>query len=266
MPGVTLQWRDDVVVLLIDRPRAANAISLTTMDELEHALDEALASGPRCLLVRGGRDRVFVSGGDVRELAALRTSDEAAEMARRMRGLLDRIATLPIPTVAAINGHAFGGGAEVAIACDFRIATAHALLAFNQSTLAIMPAWGGIERLVDLVGRSRAMHLLLTGKRIDAAHAYNIGLVDHVAETGQLDDYCATFADALCLAPPRVVAQIKEVVNAVRPNHHPDTRDLAIRSFAEAWTAQEHWDAADRAVAAQAERRSRAERAVNPTT
>jgi len=201
MPDVNLAWHSGTATLVIDRPGAANAFSLGTMDAFESALDEACSARPRCVILRGGGERVFVSGGDVKELAALREPSETARMAHRMRSLLDRIAKLPVPTIAVVNGHALGGGAEVAIACDFRIAASHAVIAFNQSTLAIMPAWGGVERLVDLVGRNQALRLLLTGRRLDAIEARNMGLVDDVVEIDELDQYCAEFVTALTAAP-----------------------------------------------------------------
>ena len=112
-------------------------------------------------MIRGGGDRAFVSGGDLKELAALRTLEEAAGMARRMRTICDRIAAFPAPVIAALNGHALGGGAEVAVAADIRVAADDVKIGFNQVSLAIMPAWGGAERLAALVGRSQA--LLLAG-------------------------------------------------------------------------------------------------------
>ena len=137
--------RAEDVVLTVDRPGARNAISLATMDALGVALD--WVADASALVINGGGDRAFVSGGDLKDLAKLRTHDEATEMALRMRRLCDRIATFPAPVIAALNGHALGGGAEVAVAADIRVAADDVTIAFNQSRLAIMPAWGGAERL-----------------------------------------------------------------------------------------------------------------------
>jgi len=116
------------------------------------------------LVVTGAGTRVFVAGGDLKELAAIRTHDDAVAMAHTMRTVLDRIATLPVPVLAAVNGDAYGGGAEVAVACDIRIAADDVRCGFNQVALGIMPAWGGIERLTALVGRGRALMLMTTGR------------------------------------------------------------------------------------------------------
>ena len=116
---------------------------------------------PEALVIKGAGDKAFVSGGDLKELSALRTEEDAAAMARRMRSICDQLADFPAPVVAALNGHAFGGGAEVAVAADIRVAADDIKIAFNQVQLEIMPAWGGAERLAALVGKSRA--LLLAG-------------------------------------------------------------------------------------------------------
>ena len=147
---VDLEFDDGLAVLTIDRPHARNAISLETMGQLENALDAA--ADARALVIRGAGDRAFVSGGDLKELSALRTEEDASAMAKRMRTICDRLASFPAPVIAALNGHAFGGGAEVAVAADIRVAADDIKIAFNQVELEIMPAWGGAERLAALVG------------------------------------------------------------------------------------------------------------------
>lgn len=159
---IELELADGLAVVTINRPHARNAIALDTMDELDQAIEEA--AGARALVITGAGDRAFVSGGDLKELAALRTVDQAAAMAEKMRGVCDRLAGFPGPVVAALNGHALGGGAEVAVAADIRIAADDVKIGFNQVALAIMPAWGGAERLARLVGRSRALLLAGSGR------------------------------------------------------------------------------------------------------
>ena len=175
---VDLELDDGLAIITIDRPHARNAISLETMDQLEKALDGA--EGASALVITGAGDRAFVSGGDLKELSALRTELEASGMAFRMRTICDRIADFPTPTIAALNGHALGGGAEFAVAADIRLAAEDIKIGFNQVTLEIMPAWGGAERLVTLVGYSKALLLAGTGTVLEAAEAERIGLVDKV--------------------------------------------------------------------------------------
>lgn len=229
-----LELDNGLAVLTIDRPHARNAIALDTMDQLEKALDAA--SGARALVIRGAGDKAFVSGGDLKELSALRTEEEATAMAKRMRSICDQLADFPAPVIAALNGHAFGGGAEVAAAADIRVAASDVNIAFNQVTLEIMPAWGGAERLAALVGKSRALLLAGSGKTIDATEAERIGLFDVVLPRASFEEGWRALATSLARQP---AAEIKRVIKGVSP-------DEAIASFARLWVADAHWQAAER--------------------
>ncbi|WP_210588560.1 enoyl-CoA hydratase/isomerase family protein [Streptomyces sp. GESEQ-35] len=239
---IDLDMDGGLAVITIDRPHARNAISLDAMGELEKALDAAV--GARALVVRGAGDRAFVSGGDLKELAAIRSEDEAAAMAWRMRGICDRLADFPAPVIAALNGHALGGGAEVAVAADIRVAADDIRIGFTQVTLAIMPAWGGAERLAALVGRGRALMLAGSGTVLEAAEAERLGLVDRVLPRDSFEEGWRSLARSLATAP---AGEIKRVVAG------GTSADEAVRAFARLWTADAHWEAADRATA----RRSR---------
>ncbi|MBF6192404.1 enoyl-CoA hydratase/isomerase family protein [Nocardia implantans] len=233
---VDLEMDAGLAVVTINRPHARNAIAPATMDQLEKAIDAAAEA--RALVVTGAGDRAFVSGGDLEELAALRTEEQAAEMARRMRGICDRLAAFPGPVIAALNGHALGGGAEVAVAADIRIAAEDIRIGFNQVSLAIMPAWGGAERLARLVGPGRALMLAGAGTVIDAPSAERIGLVDKVFPRGEFDKGWRAVARSLASAP---AGAIKRVVGGVEPEE-------AIAAFARLWVTDEHWRAADRVM------------------
>jgi len=233
---VELEIDDGLAVVTIDRPHARNAISLETMDQLADALDGA--EGARALVVKGAGDKAFVSGGDLKELAALRTEADAAAMAWKMRSICNRIAMFPGPVLAALNGHALGGGAEVAVAADIRLAADDVKIGFNQSALAIMPAWGGAERLAELVGKSRALLLAGTGSVLNAAEAYRVGLVDVVVPRVEFEDEWRSLARRL--ATPSAV-EIKCVTNGASPEE-------AVAAFARLWVSDEHWAAADRVL------------------
>ncbi|WP_167099626.1 enoyl-CoA hydratase/isomerase family protein [Mycobacterium sp. DL592] len=233
---VDLDWSDDLAVLTIDRPHARNAIALSTMGELEEALDAAAQA--RALVITGGGDRAFVSGGDLKELSALRTHDEAAAMARRMRTICDRIADFPAPVIAALNGHALGGGAEVAVAADIRVAADDVNIGFNQVALGIMPAWGGAERLAQLVGRGRALMLAGSGTILRATEAHQLGLIDRVVPRASFADEWRSLAKSLANRP---AGEIKKVIAGATPQQ-------AIDAFAGLWVSDEHWDAADRVM------------------
>ena len=146
-------------------------------------------------------------------------------MAGHMRTIFDRLAVLPALTIAALNGHALGGGAEVAVACDLRVAAADVTMAFNQSQLSITPAWGGTERLTTLVGRSRALELLLTPRRLTSAEALHIGLVNEVVERDAFDARIDAIATSVARLPATVVLPLKQLVDRVsRPAAHDPRR------------------------------------------
>jgi enoyl-CoA hydratase len=231
---VDVEFDQGLAVLTIDRPHARNAISLDTMDQLEKALDAA--EGASALAITGAGDRAFVSGGDLKELSAIRTVEDAAAMARRMRSICDRLASFPAPVIAALNGHALGGGAEVAVAADIRLAADDIKIGFNQVALEIMPAWGGAERLAALVGKSRALLLAGTGIVLDAVHAERIGLIDQVLPRSTFDEDWRRVARALSGRP---AGEIKRVIAGVSP-------EQAVNAFARLWVRDAHWHAADR--------------------
>ena len=231
---VDLELDDGLAVITIDRPHVRNAISLETMDQFDKALDGA--EGAAALVVTGAGDRAFVSGGDLKELSALRTEREAGAMAWRMRSICDRIAGFDGPTIAALNGHALGGGAEVAVAADIRLAADDIKIGFNQVALEIMPAWGGAERLVELVGFSKALLLAGTGMILTAQEAHSAGLVEHLISRESFDAEWRKLAKALAHRP---AGEIKRVMRGV-------TTTEAVAAFARLWVSDEHWAAADK--------------------
>ncbi|WP_280268843.1 enoyl-CoA hydratase/isomerase family protein [Nocardia wallacei] len=233
---VELELDDEVAVVTINRPEARNAIAPDTMDQLEKAIDAATAA--RALVLTGAGDRAFVSGGDLKELAALRTEAQAAAMAVRMRDVCDRLAAFPGPVIAALNGHALGGGAEVAVAADIRVAADDIRIGFNQVALAIMPAWGGAERLARLVGPGRALLLAGSGTILEAAEAERLGLIDRVLPRAEFAAGWRALAHSLASAPAQ---EIKRVVGGV-------STDEAVAAFARLWVGPEHWAAADRVM------------------
>lgn len=228
-----------LAVLTIDRPHARNAIGLETMAQLQDALDAA--AGAQALVIKGAGDRAFVSGGDLKELSALRTLEDASAMAKRMRSICDQIAAFPAPVIAALNGHAFGGGAEVAVAADIRVAADDIKIAFNQVLLEIMPAWGGAERLAAVVGKSKALLLAGSGIALDAVEAERIGLVDLVFPRASFDSTDGGWRSLARSLARRPAAEVKRVINGASP-------DEAIASFARLWVEDAHWQAAERVM------------------
>jgi len=234
-----------VAVVVIDRPEVRNAIGFATVDELHAALDDVLESGAAVVVVRGGGDRAFVSGGDLKELSAIRTHTDAVAMASRVRGLLDRVASFPLPVIAALNGHALGGGAEVAVAADIRIAADDVKIGFNQVSLGIMPAWGGAERLAQVVGRGRALLAIATGNVYDAKAAHDLGLVDLVVPRATFDDEWQALAGRMAGTAPGTTRAVKAVIAAAAPSINPELEADATDVFARLWMGDAHWAAVE---------------------
>lgn len=234
---VDLELDEGLAVVTIDRPHARNAIAPSTMDELDKVLDAV--AGAKALVITGAGDRAFVSGGDLKQLSAIRTEEDAMAMSLRMRGICDRIAAFPCPVIAALNGHAFGGGAEVAVAADIRVAADDIRIGFNQVALAIMPAWGGAERLAQLVGKGRALMLAGAGTVLDATEAQRVGLLELVLPRAEFVAGWRTLARSLATDPAR---EIKRVMSGAVPEEE------AARAFARLWVSDEHWQAAERVM------------------
>jgi enoyl-CoA hydratase/carnithine racemase len=245
MRDLRLEFERGVATLSIDRPQARNALALRTMAELDEALDAVRAKRSRVLVIRGAGDKAFCAGGDLKELEHMRSGEDAADMARSMRATLDRIPQLAFPVIAAINGDAFGGGAELALACDFRIAAAHARIGLTQITLGLMPAWGVSERLAAMVGRGRALHLLLNGETLAASEALAAGLVEEVVPSELFDERVRELARRIAAAPAAAVAGIKRSVDSVQPHRNPELAAEAIASFTRTWTSPAHWRAVE---------------------
>ena len=252
--GVRTEVDDHVAVVTIDRPEARNAIGFSTVDELGAALDHVLESDAAVLVITGGGDRAFVSGGDLKELGAVRTHEAAVEMASRVRRLLDRVAAFPLPVIAALNGHALGGGAEVAIAADIRIAADDVKIGFNQVSLAIMPAWGGAERLAQVIGRGRAILAITTGELYDAPAAQRLGLLDAVVPRDTFDKEWRELARGMANTAPGAARAIKSVISAAVPAVREDLAPAAADTFARLWIADAHWEAVERMQQKRSER------------
>lgn len=257
--GVELNWDGLVAEIVINNPASRNAISLPVMAELDDILETLESSEARVVLLRGAGERAFISGGDLKDLSVLRDLEPSRAMASRMRKLLDRIASFPLPVICALNGDAYGGGAEVAMACDFRIAAADIRLGFNQVSLAIMPAWGGIERLTLSIGRSRASYLLLTGRILEGEELWTWGIVEEVIQRDHFEQRCKDISHAISNLPAGVISGIRDIVTQTIPAVHPQLANHATTLFANAWISEEHWSAVERQTQIRRENKKRNE-------
>jgi enoyl-CoA hydratase len=186
MENVKTENKDGVLFITIDRPKSLNALNAQTVDELRQAFEAAREDeAVKAVIVTGGGEKAFVAGADINELAKM-TPITGKEVARNGQRTFRAIERFPKPVIAAINGFALGGGCELALACHIRIASEKAQLGLPEVTLGIIPGYGGTQRLARLLGKGRALELILTGDRIGAAEAERIGLVNRVVPADQL--------------------------------------------------------------------------------
>lgn len=204
---------EGITVLTISRPAKLNALSGDVLGELEEAVGQFETDASlRALIVTGAGGKAFVAGGDITELTAL-TPAEAEAYALRGQRLFRRLEMAGKPSIAAINGYALGGGLELALACTLRVAAAGAKLGLPEVRLGVIPGYGGTQRLPRLVGRARALEMVLAGEPVDAAEAHRIGLVDHVVDGTQLIEFARSLAGRILKNGPLAVALAMRAVD-----------------------------------------------------
>ncbi len=183
---VQLARIDEFALLTLDRPEALNALNFATLRELDAALDEIAAGDARALLVTGAGDRAFCAGADIKELMGRSLAARRHDAANGQR-VISRFGGLPMPSIALINGYAFGGGLELALACNLRLASRGARLGLPEIKLGLIPGYGGTQRLPRLVGETRALDIVMTGRTVGAEEAERIGLVNRLVDGDLID-------------------------------------------------------------------------------
>ncbi len=205
---VRIERRDDgVAVVTLDNPKV-NALSQEVLNELGDVF-EALGDDPPGAVVVTGGERLFAAGADVTQFSA----ERAAEIAATFHRVLDAVAAFPRATIAAVSGYALGGGCELAMACDFRIASERAVFGQPEILLGIIPGGGGTQRLPRIVGPSRAKELIFTGRQVKADEALAIGLADEVVPGDDLHDRALAFAAELAAGPLAAIALAKAAID-----------------------------------------------------
>ncbi|MFC5972996.1 enoyl-CoA hydratase/isomerase family protein [Halomarina salina] len=223
MAGDTIRRdRDgDVLTLTVDRPDALNALNTDVLEELLDAVESADA---RVLVITGAGDDAFIAGADIAYMQDLSTPEAQAyaELGHRVTNAIEEY---PGAVVAAVNGYAFGGGCEVALAADLRVASNNAVLGQTEIDLGIVPGWGGTQRLSRIVGDAVARRMVFFGERVDAEDAQRLGLVGEVVAQGELDDYVAEMSQELAEKPAFALRSAKEALNQV--HEMPQSAGLA---------------------------------------
>lgn len=233
-----------VIIWTVDRPEAKNALDHAMLDRLARAIRDATADRDiRAAIITGAGD-VFVSGGDLRELRGRDSPEDAERLSDAGYELTSAIGEAPFPIIAALPGPAIGGGAELAIACDMRIADARARMSFRQVRMGVSTAWGSISRLVALVGAGTAGRLLYTAQEICAAEAKLLGLVDEVTDNGLARPTAIAWASDIALGSPKAIGESKRLLREATACAR-DIRSLERQVFVETWSGPDHREAID---------------------
>lgn len=227
---VRLDWDEDVATLTIDRPDALNALDISTLEAMDEAITEAAEGDARTLVLTGAGD-AFIAGADIAYMKDL-SAEEAQEWGELGHSVADALETFPAPTIAAVNGYAFGGGCEMAIACDLRIASESAVIGNTEIDLGIIPGWGATQRLPRLVGDETARRMIFLGDRLDAESAAEIGLVGEVVPDDELESVVTELAAQLASKPAFALRTAKQSLNRTYDDSQTGGLTYERRAFA----------------------------------
>jgi enoyl-CoA hydratase len=212
--NILVTREEGIGIITFNQPKSLNALGRATMEELSVAVDELERDDSvRCIILTGAGEKAFAAGADINELRALASATKGADFAAWGQSILFKIENLSKPVIAAINGYALGGGCELAMACDIRVAAEHAKLGQPEVSLGIIPGWGGTQRLPRLVGKGRAKWLILTGDTISAQEALRIGLVDLIAAADDLLNAAKSLARRIAGNAPLATSWAKRSIN-----------------------------------------------------
>jgi enoyl-CoA hydratase len=204
-----------IATVTINRPTKLNALNVATIQELHHAFNTLeLNASIRVIILTGSGEKAFVAGADIAEFAHFSIEEGAQLAAQGQELLFDFVEKLRTPVIAAVNGFALGGGLELAMSCHFRVASDNAKMGLPEVSLGVIPGYGGTQRLPQLIGKGRAMEMIMTAGMITADDAYRTGLVNHVVPQAELLAFCISIAERIQKNSPVAISQAIKAVNA----------------------------------------------------
>ena len=213
--NIIVTTENSVASVTINRPAKLNALNVATIQELHHAFNTlALNTEIRSIILTGSGEKAFVAGADIAEFAHFSVEEGAQLAAQGQEILFDFVEKLKTPVIAAINGFALGGGLELAMACHIRVAADNAKMGLPEVSLGVIPGYGGTQRLPQLIGKGRALEMILTAGMVSAQEAYRIGLVNHIVPQTELLSFCNGIANNIIKNSPLAIAQAMKAVNA----------------------------------------------------
>ncbi|WP_248724679.1 enoyl-CoA hydratase/isomerase family protein [Seonamhaeicola sp. ML3] len=213
--NILTEYDNGITTITINRPKKLNALNQETINELHHAFKEAdLDEDTKVIILTGSGEKAFVAGADISEFADYTIEEGEYLAANGQKILFSFVEQLSTPVIAAVNGFALGGGLELAMACHFRVASDNAKMGLPEVSLGVIPGYGGTQRLTQLVGKGRAMEMIMTAGMIDANKALDFGLVNHVTTQDELLPLCETIANKITKNSMVAVAEAIKAVNA----------------------------------------------------
>ncbi len=242
--GLRVEREGAVAIVTIARPESRNSLSFALMGALTSTLGEMGRDRALRAVIITGAGKAFVSGGDLRELREAKSAADAERLCAAGRSVCEAIERLDVPVLAAINGAAIGGGVELAVACDLRVADERAKLCFKHVRMGLVTSWGTFPRLLQLVGASTAARLLFTAHEVRATEARSLGLVDQVSESGASVATALAWALDITQGSPSAIANMKGLFRDARAT----SIELAAREqarFVAAWTSPDHGEAVE---------------------
>ena len=211
---IKTELENNIFTITINRPEKLNALNKTVLQELDSAIDQVYKDeNIRAVIITGAGDKAFVAGADIAEFTQAK-DDEGSALAKRGQDIFFKIENCPKPVVAAVNGFALGGGCELAMSCHFRLASDNAQFGQPEVNLGLIPGYGGTQRLTMLVGKGKAMELMMTGDRIRAEEAKNLGLVNYVETSENLIPKTKEIITTILGKSPVAIAKVIEAVNS----------------------------------------------------
>lgn len=215
MENILIEKQDAIAIVTINRPTKLNALNKATIQELHNGFKSLNEDkSVKAIIVTGSGEKAFVAGADISEFANFSVEEGGKLAAEGQRLLFDFVQNLSTPVIAAVNGFALGGGLELAMSCHFRVASDNAKMGLPEVTLGVIPGYGGTQRLAQLVGKGRAMEMIMTAGMIDAETAKNYGLVNHVVAQEELLDFTKAIVTKITKNSSVAIAKAIEAINA----------------------------------------------------
>ncbi len=237
--------QNNIAILRVNRPEARNALNWATQERFSELITAVSADNTlRALIITGTGDKAFAAGADLKQLIHHPEAAAGRRLSLIMQTALQQMTALPIPTIAAVNGDALGGGCEIVTACDLRIAAPHARFGFVQVRNALPSGWGGTHRLVQLIGQSRAMEMLLTSRLLSAKEARVIGLVHHITPTGEdVLEAAMKWAEKVTFWSGGALTAVKSLVQTAVTHSAVETNAIETELFTNLWPQPDHLEA-----------------------